>query len=109
MGSKILGGSADPPDPPLTRPLELLSFLRSLNVHTVKVGGLRKKSATRPWPHSNQLAQIRVCPGSNHSKTMMASKKKSATQFHLNQPAQDGFQPGLNLSEILTDFKFSAL
>ena len=39
----------------------------------VKVGGLRKKSAIRPRPHSNQSAQVRGEPGSNHSQSLMAS------------------------------------
>ena len=38
----------------------------------VKVGGLKKKSANRPWPHSNQSARIRVRAGSNHSHSLMA-------------------------------------
>ena len=38
----------------------------------VKVGGLTKKSAIWPWPHSNQSAQVRGGPGSNHSQTLMA-------------------------------------
>ena len=40
----------------------------------VKVGGLKKKSAIQPWPHSNQSAQVRGGPGSNHSQTLMAGK-----------------------------------
>ena len=39
----------------------------------VKVGGLKKKSAYLPWPHSNHLAQILLRPGSNHSKNLTAS------------------------------------
>ena len=38
----------------------------------VKVGGLTKKSAIRPRPHSNQSARVRGGPGSNHSQTLMA-------------------------------------
>ena len=38
----------------------------------VKVGGLTKKSAIRPLPHSNQSARVRGGPGSNHSQTLMA-------------------------------------
>ena len=32
-----------------------------------KVGGLKKKSAFRPRPHSNRAARVRDHPGSNHS------------------------------------------
>ena len=32
-----------------------------------------KKSATGPWPWSNQSARIRVVPGLNHSQSLMAS------------------------------------
>ena len=39
----------------------------------VKVGGLTKKSAIRPRPHSNQSARVRGEPGSNHSQSLMAS------------------------------------
>ena len=39
----------------------------------VKIGGLKKKSATWPWPHSNQSARIQVCLGSNHFQNLMAS------------------------------------
>ena len=38
----------------------------------VKVGGLKKKSAIRPRPQSNHLAQVRVVLGSNHSQSLMA-------------------------------------
>ena len=41
-------------------------------IPVVKVGGLMKKSAIRPWPHSNQSARVRGRPGSNHSQTLMA-------------------------------------
>ena len=40
----------------------------------VKVGGLTKKSAIWPRPHSNQSARVRSGPGSNHSQTLMAGK-----------------------------------
>ena len=40
----------------------------------VKVEGLTKKSAIRPWPHSDQSARVRGGPGSNHSQTLMAGK-----------------------------------
>ena len=38
----------------------------------VKVGGLMKKSAIWPRPHSNQSARVQVVPGSNHSQSLMA-------------------------------------
>ena len=40
----------------------------------VKVGGLMKKSAIRPLPHSNQSARVRGGLGENHSQTLMAGK-----------------------------------
>ena len=46
---------------------------RAAKLLAVKVGGLKKKSAGRPWPHSNQWVQIQVCPWSNHSQSLMAS------------------------------------
>ena len=54
----------------------------------LKVGGLKKKSAKRPRPHSNRSARVREGPGSNHSQSLMAS----------------------NFAALLpTDLKFSAL
>ena len=44
-----------------------------LKILAVKVGGLKKKSAAHPWPHSNQAAQIRDPPGSNHSQSWTAN------------------------------------
>ena len=38
----------------------------------VKVGGLTKKFAIRPRPHSNQSARVRGVPGLNHSQSLMA-------------------------------------
>ena len=38
----------------------------------VKVGGLKKKSAFQPRPHSNWSARVREHPGSNHSQSLMA-------------------------------------
>ena len=46
---------------------------RALKLIAVKVGGLKKKSAAQPRPHSNRLAHIRDGPGSNHSQSLMAS------------------------------------
>ena len=46
---------------------------RASKLPAVKVGGHKKKSATRPRPLSNQLARIRVVPGSNHSQSLKAS------------------------------------
>ena len=45
----------------------------ALKLPVVKVGGLTKKSAILPRPHSNQSARVRVVPGSNHSQSLMAS------------------------------------
>ena len=45
---------------------------RALKLLDVKVGGLKKKYAIWPRPHSNQSARIREHPGSNHSKSLMA-------------------------------------
>ena len=45
---------------------------RASKLLAVKVGGLKKKSAIRPRPLSNQSAQIRVVPGSNHSQSLLA-------------------------------------
>ena len=45
---------------------------RAAKLLAVKVGGLKKKSASQPWPHPNQSAQILDCPGSNHSQSLMA-------------------------------------
>ena len=35
----------------------------ALKLPAFKAGGLKKKSADQPWPHSNQSAQIRVRQG----------------------------------------------
>ena len=45
---------------------------RASKLPTVKVEGLKKKSAAQPQPQSNQSAQIRERPGSNHSQSLMA-------------------------------------
>ena len=45
---------------------------RAAKLLAVNVGGLKKKSANRPRPHSKQSARIRVCPGLNHSQSLMA-------------------------------------
>ena len=39
----------------------------------VKVEGLKKKSADRPWPHSNHVARIGERLGLNHSQSLMAN------------------------------------
>ena len=46
---------------------------RALKLLVVKVGGLKKKSATLPRPHLNKSARIQVRLGSNHSQSLMAS------------------------------------
>ena len=45
---------------------------RAAKLLAVKVGGLKKKSAGRPRPHSNQLARVRTRAKSNHSQSLMA-------------------------------------
>ena len=45
---------------------------RAAKLLVVKFGGLKKKSAFQPRPHSNQSACAREHLGSNHSKTLMA-------------------------------------
>ena len=45
---------------------------RAAKLLAFKAGGLKKKSAIRPRPHSNQSARVRDVPGSNHSKSLMA-------------------------------------
>ena len=47
--------------------------LRASKLTAFKVGGLKKKSATRPRPHLNQAARIRSQASSNHSQSLMAS------------------------------------
>ena len=46
---------------------------RATKLLSVNVGGLKKKSAVWPQPHSNHLAQVQVGPGWNHSQSLMAS------------------------------------
>ena len=43
---------------------------RALKLLAFKVGGLKKKSAIRPWPHLNRSAQVRLWLGSNHSQSL---------------------------------------
>ena len=45
---------------------------RAAMILAVNVGGLKKKSANRPWPHSKQLAWVRFRSRSNHSQSLMA-------------------------------------
>ena len=45
---------------------------RATKLLAVKVGGLKKKSAGRPRPHSNQSARVRTPAPSNHSQSLMA-------------------------------------
>ena len=45
---------------------------RASKLPAFKVGGLKKKSAAQPQPHSNHTAYIRERPGSNHSQSLMA-------------------------------------
>ena len=64
----------------------------------MKFGGLKKKSATPPWPHLNLQAQMRVCLGSNHSQSLMASN------FAALWPTDSKFSAlkDLNLFEIVS-------
>ena len=45
---------------------------RAAKSQALKVGGLKKKSAIRPRPHSNRSARVRERPGSNQSQSLMA-------------------------------------
>ena len=45
---------------------------RAAKLPAVKVGGLKKKSASRPRPHPNQAARVRFRTQSNHSQSLMA-------------------------------------
>ena len=45
---------------------------RAAKLLAVKVGGLKKKSAAQPRPHSKQSARIRERAGSNQSQSLMA-------------------------------------
>ena len=45
---------------------------RASKFPVIKVEGLKKKSGTQLWPHSNQSAQIPVCQGSNYSQSLIA-------------------------------------
>ena len=50
---------------------------RAAKLLAVNIWGLMKKFATRPRPWLNWSAQIRVVPGSNHSKSLMAGNFKA--------------------------------
>ena len=45
---------------------------RASKLPLFKVGGLEKKSANWPWPHSKQSARVRCLARSNHSQSLMA-------------------------------------
>ena len=45
---------------------------RAEKLLAVNVGGLKKKSANRPRPHSKQSAQVRCMARSNRSQSLMA-------------------------------------
>ena len=61
---------------------EMLRFFHTINKGSLgqratklpafKVGGLKKKSAGRPWPYLNQSAQDRSLASSNHSQSLKA-------------------------------------
>ena len=65
----------------------------------VKVGGLKKKSSTRPWPHSNQSARIRDHPRSNRSQSLMAGN------FAALQPTDPKFSARKDLNPFTTVLK----
>ena len=44
---------------------------RATKLLAVNVGGLKKKSANRPRPHSKQSARVRTRAKSNHSQSLM--------------------------------------
>ena len=46
--------------------------LRAAKLLAVKVGDLKKKSASQPLPHPNQSAWVRCPARSNHSQSLMA-------------------------------------
>ena len=46
---------------------------KGCKVTSFKVADLKKKATAWPQPWSNQSARIRVHPGLNHSKSLMAS------------------------------------
>ena len=56
---------------------------RASKLPDFKVGGLKKKSATRPQHHLNQSAQVRLWPGSNHSQSLMAGNFVAFWPIHL--------------------------
>ena len=45
---------------------------RAAKLLAVNVGGLKKKSANQPQPHTNQSARVRTWAKSNHSQSLMA-------------------------------------
>ena len=47
---------------------------RAANLPAIKVGGLKKKSAFQPRPHSNWPARVGEQPVSNHFQSLMAGK-----------------------------------
>ena len=73
---------------------------RAAKLLAVKVGGLKKKSAGRPWPHSNQSARVRFRSRSNHSQSLMASN------FATLWPTDSKFLALKNLNPLKTVLKF---
>ena len=45
---------------------------RAAKLLAVNVGGIKKKSANRPRPHTKQSARVRTLARSNHSQSLMA-------------------------------------
>ena len=73
---------------------------RAAKLLAVKVGGLKKKSAGRPRPHSNQSARVRFWSRSNHSQSLMASN------FATLWPTDSKFLALKNLNPLKTVLKF---
>ena len=66
----------------------------------VKVGGLTKKSAIQPQPHSNQSARVRGGPGSNHSQTLMAGNFATLSPTGSKNSALTELNPFKSVSKV---------
>ena len=73
---------------------------RAAKLLAVKVGGLKKKSAGQPRPHSNQSARVRFRSRSNHSQSLMASN------FATLWPTDSKFLALKNLNPLKIVLKF---
>ena len=72
----------------------------------VKVGGLTKKSAIWPRPHSNQSARVRGGPGSNHSQTLMAGKFTALRPTDPTFSAFKDLNPFKTKSKVITSYSY---